>query len=828
MGRAFKKKLLIIIVITFTYSINITESGLKALEEGGFYPSYNIEQEISSFQDVGLPQAVCSCWKETEINSHLTNESNIEIADEEGLLYKYSTNITDIEALPINSSVEDFNPALAPDEMFVSSDEYVYMGFQINGSELVKINGFWIYVRGESRGDITYQVFNSIPGNASTTYPNVTSPVSTQFNVTITPIIQTGEEQWLWLNLEQENLTLNPLTTYASTFYLGVWRSSTHSRLRWVYCNDLSSPDNKDEGDCYKFSITMNYQAIDLFLNISISPLSITPFPSTINMKINDTLISNQIIPDRGWWESGELNPAINTTISPQNLVITYCWPDFYQWSVSFNLILEKYFYIRDLFQTEFQADSEETTVTWKILFPIEYPSSSENRRLNISLEKDWSVVTVRRNTIIHTNWSEYDNYLLIDDTYDGMWEIECIAQCYIFDVDFVNSQNELISETNNADLIRIYGCIKDLEDNLVLNGNCNLTVSDPKERQIVQIINQPIEVGSEYNFVFQWDLSTLETESGVYAINLIWTNGTAVGVANSSLRISILVPFLTKAAPYFISFSLLALISGIAYIIFRLILVPKRRERNEHLLKLKNSFTDAFKLRRLLIIHKQSGLCILDPISDESFDANLMGGLLHAISTFGGSIIGTTESSSDFSVNPELKDITYGDNHIRIFDGDYVRTAAIFNGIPSIQMNLKLEEFTDFFEVSHSNELRNWTGKLELTTRFEDIVEDTFSVSLNAEYRLNRIEIETTEIISIKERLQGFSSRIRKTDDKILLTGKEKKLLDFIIKFQGEREDILLGVIIYEYMKNRKKEDLYVFEALFNLLEKEVLVPNT
>ena len=218
----------------------------------------------------------------------------------------------------------------------------------------------------------------------------------------------------------------------------------------------------------------------------------------------------------------------------------------------------------------------------------------------------------------------------------------------------------------------------------------------------------------------------------------------------------------------------------------------------------------------------------MFDPIFDESFDANLMGGLLHAISTFGGSIIGTTESSNDFSTDPELKDITYGENHIRIFDGDYVRTAAIFNGIPSIQMNLKLEEFTDFFEVSQSNKLRNWTGKIEITTGLEDIVEDIFSVSLNAEYRLDRRKIETKEISSIKERIQDFSSRIRKADDKISLNKNDKRLLDFIFRFQGEKEEILLGVITYEYMKNRRKEDLYVFEALLNLLEKEILVLNT
>ena len=829
---ACKKKAILVIAITFFYCsyflttnhnllnqesiyVKTSQSQVSKLvmetcrcreEKSAIIPTYKVSEQFYSFHEVGIPQTICSCWKKTEIHSQITNNSNLMISDQEGLLYRFSTNITEIETSPINSSLEDFEPSLASNDFFISSDEFVYMGFQINGSESVTINGFWIYLRGESRGDMTYQLFNSIPGNDSVTYPNVTSPISTQLNKTITPLIEVGEEQWVWLDFEQEFLTLNPLTTYANTFYLGIWRTSTSSRIRWVYCNDDFSPDNEDEGDCYSFYGVMTYQEIDLFMNVSISPLSTTPFPSTINMKINNILISDQIFPGTGWWESGELNPAVNTSVSPEDLLITYCWNDYYQWIVYFKIVLEMYFYENDLAQTEFQIDSEHTSVAWKISFPIEYPITSENQKLNISLGNDWSVETVKRNSVVHTIWMEYSNHLLIEEVKEGIWEIECTAPNYMYDVDFVNSNNEVIFESDNDDLIRICCSIKDSEENLVTNGYCNLTINDPKNRPSLQIINHPIEVGSKYNCIFQWDLSTLESDSGVYIVNLIWTNGTAAGVVSSSITITILDPLLKEASPYLISFSSIVFIIGVSIILYRFILIPKKRERDKYLRKLKNSFTDAIKLKRLLIIHKQTGLCILDPIFDKNMDANLMGGLLHAISTFGGSIIGTVETSSDSSVDPELKDITYGDNHIRIYDGDFVRTAAIFSGIPSIQVNLMLEKFTNLFETSHSNELRKWTGTLKIIPGFDDIIEEIFFISLNNEYRLTRRKIEIRVIKNTKERLQNFFSKHRIKEDRVLLNRNERRILDFIVEFQKNKEILLLGDIMHEYMKNRKK----------------------
>lgn len=861
MQRTFKNVLLsitLIMFICFTFSLQgeilrseelrkvqtidlqtpvLVTAGYGILERNTIIsPSYILKQQPSNIKNVGLPQEFSSLWEKPNFYYNLGNASEFKI-NEEGLLYKQCVNITELEAEPIILSVEDYNPSLASNFDYIYSDEISYMGFTINGTQPVVINGFWIYLRGESRGIMRYQVYQAMPGFESLTFPDTMHPVSPQYDEPVSPIIENGQEKWVWMSLEGETLTVDPTTTFSNIFYLGIWRAfDDATRLRWVYCNDNTSPDNEDEGDCYGYFSGFTYRTRDLFLNISISPISSIPFPSTINMKINNNSISNQINPGMGFWDSGRLNPAINTSFSPQNYKITCNWSDFYQWPVSYNLLWNGYFYKNDLASTEYQVWLSQSTSLWKISFPIDYPITSENQILNVSLENEWTVVTVRKNTVLHTNWTEYDSYLVIGETNDGIWEIECSAPNYIFDVNFLNSQNENITEANDDDLIRICCNIKDTKGNLVLNGKCNLTVFDPEDLQEMQVLNKPISIDSDYNVVFNWDLRTLDKISGFYTINLTWTNGTAVGMTSSSILVTIPVPPLAKMSPYLILFSVIILtVFGSSVIIRYFVTVPKKQAYYEHLLRLKNIFTDAIQLKRLLIIHKQSGLCFLDPLSEESIDANLMGGLLQAISAFGGSLVGTAVSSREFGNNVELKGVTYGDNHIVIFDGNFIRTAAIFSGIPSTHINIKLEKFTELFEENHLNELRNWTGNLDKIADAADIIEEIFTISLNYEHKFSKIETEVIELNGLRERvqdvlikMQDFIVRKQKEKNIILLNKAEKKLHNFIVESQDGNDIVKINSIIDEFMKNSKKDDLEVYEAIFTLRDKEILVPIT
>jgi len=308
MNRTFKNVLLSIVLIIcmcFTFSIQGEIMGYKELRKvqtidlhqskldiAGYglleknimaSPSYITKYQPTSTQNVGSPQEITSKWEISKSYSNLSNKSELEIIDEEGLLYKQVINITDIEAEPIILSVENYDPSLASNFDYIYSDEFSYMGFSINGTQSVIINGFWIYLRGESRGIMRYQIYPAMPGLDSLTFPNTMNPLSPQYDEPINPIIEFGQERWVWMSLEEGTLTVDPTTTFANTFYLGIWRAfDDATRLRWVYCNDESYPDNEDEGDCYSYHGGYNYRTRDVFLNISILPLSSIPYPSNI------------------------------------------------------------------------------------------------------------------------------------------------------------------------------------------------------------------------------------------------------------------------------------------------------------------------------------------------------------------------------------------------------------------------------------------------------------------------------------------------------------------------------------------------------------------
>ncbi|MHA2358174.1 MAG: hypothetical protein ACXABK_05350, partial [Candidatus Heimdallarchaeaceae archaeon] len=609
----------------------------NTIHSNSYFPKY----QLTSEHDYGSSQPAHFTWQISKDFQNLNNHTGIEISNEEGLLCKQTLNITDITPEPLILAVEDYDPSLAPEFDYIYADESSFMGFHINGTQQVQINGFWIYLRGESRGILRYQIYSAILYN-SHTFPNITDPLTSTTDVAITPTIEDGEERWIWLNLE-ETLIVDPTSTYNNTFYLGLWRAFDDStRIRWVYCHDTGFPDRDDEGDCYGRFASFVYRARDLYLNVSISPIVEYPYPSDINLKANNEAVTNQSVAGKGWWDSGKITPAVDTSTNSQIFNITYLWSDFYQWYVTYDVIWTGCFFSVSSAQTEYQAWVDQTAVHWTISVVVDYPETSGEQVMNISIEEDWTVITVRKNTILHSNWTEFESHLMIQSAGDGLWSIECSAPNYIFNIDLKNSKNESITETFNDDVLRIFCSVKDPKGEKISNGYCNLIVYDPDNLLNYQELNQSVSSDSNTNIEFLWDLSLSVQQTGIYTINLAWKNGTAVGLTNAYIHIKIPLSSIAKVQPYIILFSVLIITIIGSYLILRyFVLLPRKREKMKVLLEQSEIFENATKLNRLLIIHKKSGLCFYDPMSKESIDANLMGGLLQALSTFGGSLVG-------------------------------------------------------------------------------------------------------------------------------------------------------------------------------------------
>ncbi len=765
---------------------------------------HSIYKHPTSFRENGNSRPTQNLWQISEYFPDQFSQKNITISDKVGLLYREVLNFSRIEALYIITAVENYDPSMSPEVNFIQKTEILYMGFYINGSQLVKINGFWIYLRGESDGFIRFQVYSAIPGVVSATLPNTTSPLSQEIDVQIAPNILLGEERWVWLELN-ETLIVDPTTTYANTFYLGICRpNQDSSKINWVCCSDDAIPDNTDEGDAYSYILDFFHLEKDFFLNCSISPILDNLYPSDINLRVNNITITDQITPGIGIWDSGVLNPAINMTNNNISLFIDFSWSDFYQWEISYDVIWRGYFYDSYTIDTEFQINSEQNTTSWTSSFIVEYPNNAENKILNISIENDWMVSSVLCNTINHSNWTQNSFSLLIQDSDDGFWEIEFISQNRIIEVDILDEQDNIITESYHEKEVRICCKISDTNGREISSGQFWLLVYDPNELEIHIDQVSLIDNLSEYNAIFLYDFHSEYQIEGIYSINIIWTNGTEVGFASSNILVKNPIPLLRKVFTYIGWVSLSALVSvTMVFFIRRIFYVPGKKTKLLELKHMMIEFQDSIKLIRLLIIHKESGLCFLDPLAEDTkIDANLMAGLLHAFSSFGGNILEENSLSTNETGETILQYMNYKDHHIVMFDGIFVRIAAIYSVIPSEKVINQLKDFSEIFEEKFYNELANWTGEIHKFSSSEALIEEKFALSLNLLHKTKIIE-----------------------SDEYTLNKLEKEIYNFSLKLMESKGHFYLENLLNNYKDVKEKKLLYVFEAIISLRQKSIFI---
>ncbi len=216
------------------------------------------------------------------------------------------------------------------------------------------------------------------------------------------------------------------------------------------------------------------------------------------------------------------------------------------------------------------------------------------------------------------------------------------------------------------------------------------------------------------------------------------------------------------------------------------------------------DSFYDIGKIKRILLIHKETGLCLLDPIVDKTMKANLVGALIQAITTFGLSLT-ESESSSyvPLDTTTSLQEITYRDFHIVVHDGKYTRNAIIFSQPPSGQLNKRLEQFTTRLEAEYADVLENWAGRLNVFGDAIGLIDEYFFITLRLPH-----------IIQDSKRT-GLS-----------LSQAERVLFTIAKKFAATTGSFLVRDLLDKYQSEKGILPVEVFEAIFTLREKELIVP--
>ncbi|MHA2406117.1 MAG: hypothetical protein ACXACH_05125, partial [Candidatus Hermodarchaeia archaeon] len=245
----------------------------------------------------------------------------------------------------------------------------------------------------------------------------------------------------------------------------------------------------------------------------------------------------------------------------------------------------------------------------------------------------------------------------------------------------------------------------------------------------------------------------------------------------------------------------ILPLGSGLSY--RRYILLPKRRQKLAKYQAIADTFSDVANLNRLLVLHKDSGICVFDPFAEESQDATLVAGFLQAISTFGhdlGDRPGLAEDSEDART---LRELQYEGFRILINDGKFVRVALVLNGVPSDQLRGRLETFTGVFENRYKADFEHWEGRVDQFNSASDLVEEVFLISLRHPHSVSKRKPRGAQFNSLESDIYKLSKELTK-----------------------DREYIFLGQILSTYLAAAKTDKLEALMAIYQLRMKKAFLP--
>jgi hypothetical protein len=277
--------------------------------------------------------------------------------------------------------------------------------------------------------------------------------------------------------------------------------------------------------------------------------------------------------------------------------------------------------------------------------------------------------------------------------------------------------------------------------------------------------------------------------------------NGSAISVSCVSA-----VSYFRSILPSLTVFAaLLILIPLGAFLSYRhVVLLPRRQRRLAKYQAIADTFSDVANLNRLLVLHKESGICVFDPFSEETRDATLVAGFLQAISTFGHDMVEAPGLvGKDKEQASTLRELTYEGFRILIHDGQFVRNALVLSGKPSEQLRTRLERFTGEFEKRYRKEFDHWSGRVDQFNSASDLVEEIFLVSLRLPHRVRPRKPPRVSFTPLEEDLYKLAKELTK-----------------------DREYLFIGQILSTYLITAKRDKLEVLMALYQLRQKGLLMP--
>ena len=246
-----------------------------------------------------------------------------------------------------------------------------------------------------------------------------------------------------------------------------------------------------------------------------------------------------------------------------------------------------------------------------------------------------------------------------------------------------------------------------------------------------------------------------------------------------------------------------LVILIGSSVLYRQKVMIPKRKKKLAKYQAIADTFSDVANLNRLLVLHKESGICVFDPFAEESQDATLVAGFLQAISTFGHDLGDSHNLANDSEDARTLRELQYEGFRILINDSKFVRVALVLSGTPSEQLRQRLETFSGAFENRYKADFEHWEGRVDQFNSASDLVEEVFLISLRHPHSVATRKPRGAQLSSLESDIYKLSKELTK-----------------------DREYIFLGQILSTYLAAAKTDKLEALMAIYQLRMKGVYKP--
>jgi hypothetical protein len=344
--------------------------------------------------------------------------------------------------------------------------------------------------------------------------------------------VQFGSTGTQWINYTFGSmLFLNRTNTWNSYFFVN-WVNYFigNPRSHWEWRNDtLSPPDN---GYAWWTGSTIEYEGIDLMMNISLRPMGQFPTPSQIQMQTNGTNVNNSV-GNSGLWETTFVATGPSTLFD-----VTATWP------ITFN-----YTYFAQFFQTNSTTTNFNVTngnnANWNITVPISYPNigaDPTSRTLNFTIPDQWTVSGVFNSTGAVTGYQSGTGWVFIGtpDAGNSTWRIEATDQNYLQNIYIYRSGIEISgTEINNTDTIAVDANLQ----SVFSDGTGRLNIYGALGPSLNEWTQAPVSFWLNFS---SFSPSTYTSTNGILNCEVVWTNGWHVGVILESIYLA----YTTAAQP--------------------------------------------------------------------------------------------------------------------------------------------------------------------------------------------------------------------------------------------------------------------------------------